>query len=157
MKKDIPNRQGTEYAFIGGGGRPMTKERHEQGTSRYKGKEGSAYAFFYCNADYKQVARKLPDIKERTKSPSDLELSLTEVEKIEEVDEQLQPVLDEARGAKMNYMLKASMPNIGNKRVADELDAIMINVYASQLYAKGEPLNAGIVYQRGERYVFKRQ
>jgi hypothetical protein len=55
----------------------------------------------------------------------------------------------------MNYVLEADSPGMSNARTATEVQDILGGVRYC-LYDKKTPFCSGIVYQRGEEYVFKR-
>jgi len=55
----------------------------------------------------------------------------------------------------MNHVLKATLQGAGNRKAANFLGNIMNGIY-SELYDKSDPFYAGIVYKRGEQYVFRR-
>lgn len=118
---------------------------------------GEAYGFFYYGKDTQDIKKELPSIKDCAQTPSALELTLTEgVRNITTNDPALLSIIKKAEKYHMSHVLKATMPNVGNRRVAQELGDIM-NVMYMQFYAQNEPFNAGIVYKIGEKYVFRRE
>ena len=121
-------------------------------------KQGEAYGFLYCNATTQQIITELADAREITETPSMLGIDL--VSRVDELDTSgdsaLAAIAERAKAAKMSHVIKASMPNAGNRRVAGLVGNLMDGLYASPLYAKGEPYCSGIVYKRGNGYVFKR-
>lgn len=133
-------------------------------------KTGKAYGFFYYKGKAEDISEKLPYIRDMYETPSDLELSLTEgVCKFigtsilgrkalagKPIDTQLRDVATQAKRQHMSHVLEATLPNVGNKMTADLLGDIMTGVNFS-LYDKEEPFYAGIVYKRGEQYVFRRK
>jgi len=54
----------------------------------------------------------------------------------------------------MSHVLKATLPGSGNKKAANYLGNILNGVY-TDLYDRSEPFCAGIVYKKGEQYVFR--
>jgi hypothetical protein len=132
-------------------------------------KIGKAYAFFYCKASKKQIEAEIPPIRECVRTPSKLELSLTEgVYKFmgtrilgrkalvgEPIDTQLRDIAKEAKESGMRYVLEAKYEGATNEQTADELSSILNQVYQSPLYQEGEEFRGGIVYQDMGKYIFR--
>jgi hypothetical protein len=121
-------------------------------TGKYNGK---AYAFFYCKASKVEIEAELPTIRELVRTPSKLELSLTEGTDNTQGDEKLKALAQEANQAGLNYMLHATYPNATNKKTADEVAAILNQAYQSPLYADKEEFRGDIVYKEKDEYVFR--
>ena len=116
---------------------------------------GMAYAFFDCRASKEQIEAELPTIRECVKTPSNLELSLTEgVEKLRG-DTRLMAVAKEAKESGMRYVLQAKYKDATNKQTADEVASVMNQAYQSPLYADKEEFRGAIVYQDMGKYVFR--
>jgi len=118
-------------------------------------KTGKAYAFFYCKASKEQIESELPTIRELVRTPSKLELSLTEGTDNIQDDEKLTALAQEAKQTGLNYTLQATYPNATNKKTADELAAILNQAYQSPLYADKEEFRGGIIYKEKDEYVFR--
>lgn len=118
--------------------------------------DGKAYGFFYYGGR-ESILEVLPEIRERTETPSELTLDLVEgVDNLNtENDSALVEIVQRAKRQSMNHVLKATLTGMKNIRAANFLGNIMNGVYG-KLYDKSEPFYAGIVYKRGEQYVFRR-
>jgi hypothetical protein len=115
---------------------------------------GEAYAFFDCRASKKQIETELPTIRECIKTPSNLELSLTDdVEKLK--DTKLMAIAKEAKESGMRYVLQAKYKGATNKQTADEVASVMNQIYQSPLYADKEEFRGAIVYQDRKKYIFR--
>ncbi|MBI2146125.1 hypothetical protein HYU22_02185 [Candidatus Woesearchaeota archaeon] len=127
-------------------------------TTNDTGSVGTAYGFFYYGGRASQISQVLPKIRKRTETP--LELALEVVEGVDNLntgeDSGLTNVVRRAHEAHMSHVLQATVPAMGNRRAANFVGNIMNGIYA-ELYDRTEPFNAGIVYQRGEQYVFRRK
>ena len=117
---------------------------------------GKAYGFFHY-AGKNSILEVLPQIREGTETP--LELTLDLVRGLDNLDTEndsaLVEIVQQAKRQHMNHALKATLPRMGNRRAANFLGNIMNGIY-TELYDKSEPFYAGIVYKRGEQYVFRR-
>ena len=118
---------------------------------------GKAYGFFNY-AGKRSISEVLPKIREGTKTPPELTLDLVEgVDNLDtENDSALVKIVQQAKQHRMSHVLTATLPDIGNRRTANFLGNIMNGIH-SELYDKTEPFYAGIVYKRGEQYVFRRE
>lgn len=119
---------------------------------------GKAYGFFYYAGRTNTISKVLlPQIRKCTKTPSELSLDLVEgVDNLDtENDSALVKIVQQAKRQHMSHAMKATLPGMGNRRAANFLGNIMIGV-RTNLYDKSEPFYAGIVYRRGEEYVFRR-
>ena len=128
-------------------------------------KTGKAYAFFDCDASKEEIEKELPFIRELVKTPSNLELSLTEgvykfiATKVlgkkwlegKPIDTQLRDIAIEAKKSEMKYVIDATYPDATDYQTAQELSTILNQAYQSPLYKKGEPFKGEIVYQERER------
>ena len=120
---------------------------------------GIAYGFFYYMFDTEDIREEIPDLRDVTKVPKELTLDLIKgVENVDtSADSQLAEIVNKAKRSKMNHVFKATLPNSGNRRVANKLGNLLNGLYQSaNLYDIDEPFCAGIVYKRGEKYVFRR-
>jgi len=130
---------------------------------------GRAYAFFDCRASKEQIEAELPTIRQCVKTPSKLELSLTEgVCKFmgtsilgrkalvgRPIDTQLRDVAKEAKDSGMRYVLEAKYEGATNKQTADEVASVMNQAYQSPLYQKGEQFRGEVVYNERGKYIFR--
>jgi hypothetical protein len=132
-------------------------------------KAGKAYGFFDCRASKEQIEAELPTIRECVKTPSNLELSLTEgIYKLtgtrilgketlagKPVDAQLRDIALEAKNSGIRYLLEASYEGATNKQTADEVADILNQAYQSPLFKQGEPFIGAVVYEENGKYVFR--
>ncbi len=97
---------------------------------------GRAYGFFYY-AGKDSISEVLPQIREGTKTPSELTLDLVAgVDNLDtENDSALVEIVQKAKRQHMTHVLKATLPGMGNRRTANFLGNIMNGVYA-ELYDK---------------------
>jgi hypothetical protein len=137
------------YAFIDGNGNKVTRNN-----SLFK-QVGEAYSFFYCNASKSKIDAEIPIIRKMAKIPSQLELSL--VQGMDNVvgDKKLIALSKEAKQDGINYMLQAKYPNKTNEETANELNAVMVQMYPSPLYKTKEAFRGAIVYKEKNHYVFR--
>ena len=117
-------------------------------------KRGKAYAFFDCKASKQEIEAELPLIRDITRTPSNLELSLTDDIGSVGTDPDLMPIIQEARDSGMKYALRAVNPNSDNRTTANELSTILNQTYQSHLYQKNEPFKGGITYKENGKYNF---
>ncbi|MDP1729349.1 MAG: hypothetical protein Q8L27_04055 [archaeon] len=115
---------------------------------------GRAYAFFNCNASKAQIEAELPKIRQVTQTPSNLELTLDNIEATQD-DNELIALAKEAKEAGLKYALKAKYPKSTNKQTADELAGILNQTYQSPLYQPNEPFKGAIIYQEKGKYIFR--
>lgn len=126
---------------------------------------GRAYAFFDCRASKAEIEAELPKIRQCVKTPSNLELTLTEgpckflgtriLNTPRDIPE-LRHYIQEAKASKMKYVLEAKYEGATNKQTADELAAVLNQAYQSPLYADKEEFREAIIYQNHlGGYVFR--
>jgi hypothetical protein len=109
---------------------------------------GEAYAFFYCNAPKEEIERELPNIREISQTPKDLELYLTEGILPDRLNHpELREIAMDAKRAGLRYTLKANYLRATNERTATELEAIMRTAYSSPLYKKGEDFRGEVYFK----------
>ncbi len=72
-KKEFPR----DMSFVDRQGNVVHPSKKDY-DARKSAKIGKAYAFFDCSANYEQIEAELPNIRTAVKTPSELELSLTE-------------------------------------------------------------------------------
>jgi len=115
------------------------------------------YGFLYYAGRTKHISEVLPQIKEGTETPKKLKLKVIEgVENLDvRGDSQLVEIAKQAKDCHMSHVIEATLPDMKNVRAANYLGNVMSGIY-SELYGKKEPFNAGIVYKRGDKYVFRR-
>lgn len=118
---------------------------------------GIAYGFFFY-AGKRSILEVLPRIRKGTKTPPELTLDLIEgLNNLDTAnDSALVDIVEQAKQHHMSHVLKANLPEVGNRRTANFLGNIMSGIYR-ELYDKSEPFNSGIVYKRGDKYVFRRE
>ena len=126
---------------------------------------GEAYAFFYCGASKEAIEAELPKIRECVRTPSNLELSLTEgvmkfvgtriLTSTLKNKSQLIAIAKEAKEGGMRYVLEAKYEGATNKQAADEVASVINQAYQSPLYADKEEFRGSIVYQDMGKYVFR--
>ena len=118
---------------------------------------GTAYGFFYYQGETRNILKVLPEVREKAVIPPEVSLNL--VEGMDNVnlqnDSALVEIIEKAKRQHLSHALKATWFNVGNHKVAQELADVLNGIYLT-LYEQTEPFYTGIVYQRGERYVFKK-
>lgn len=112
---------------------------------------GKAYAFFECDATYKDIEHDLPAILELTKAPSGLEIALHE--DIEQVtgDAELVELAREAKAEGLPFILEATYPGETNRKTANEISVIFNEVH--QAY-KG--FWGAITYRENDTYSIRK-
>ena len=119
-------------------------------------KTGKAYGFFYYNGKIQDITKVLPNIVRKTKTPEDIDLEVSSVKNLEtKGDSPLVDIVEQAERSRMSHVITATLPNEGNFKTANYLGNVLNGVHF-KLYGKKEPFNAGIVYKRGDKYVFRR-
>jgi len=121
---------------------------------------GKAYGFFECGASKQRIESALPFLKEDALTPSALELTLIEGMDNLKGDAKLMALAQQAKGYGINYVLEAKYPGESNEQASNEqasieLSAIFNLICVSNLYKKGEPFNAEIVYEQDGEYLFR--
>jgi len=114
---------------------------------------GKAYAFFNCNATPEVIEAEIPNIRRLVRTPTNLELSLTENTGLIKGDRELQALAEEAKTAGLKYILTAKCPKKDNRETAQELTGILNQAYQSPLYQKDEPFSGDVLYRHRSRYV----
>jgi len=118
-------------------------------------KTGKAYGFFYCNASKEAIESELPTIRKLVKTPSKLELSLTEGMDNLKGTSKLTALAQEAKQDGINYILEATYSDASNKQTADEVANILNQTYQSPLYKDKEQFRGAVVYENKGEYVFR--
>ncbi len=119
---------------------------------------GEAYSFFHCDTSREQIKMTLPRVRELTQTPSELELYLYEGDEIFkklEGNTKLTGMSEDIKEAGINYLLHGYYPTQTNKQTADELAAVMINLYGSGIFADDNKFARAIVYKDKNEYVFR--
>jgi len=117
---------------------------------------GKAYGFLYYAGKTRHISEALPQIREGTETPKKLKINVEDIDNFDaRGDSKLTKILEQAKSSHMSHVIEATLPDMKNVRAANYLGNIMIGIY-SELYGKKEPFNAGIVYKRGDKYVFRR-
>lgn len=114
---------------------------------------GEAYAFFNCTASKDEIERKIPTIRNLTKTPNELELYLTEGTDSLKGNTELRQIAGEAREAGIKYVMKANYPTGTNRQTADELSGILNQAYQSPLFKEGEEFRGSIFYKEKGNYL----
>ncbi len=119
-------------------------------------KTGEAYGFFYYDGQTKDIANVLQDIRKRTETPTEMSLELIEgMGSIDtKKDSALVGIVEQAKRQHMSHALKAALPGGGNRKAANFLGNVMNGIYVCLYDSKG-PFYTGIVYKRGDRYIFR--
>ncbi len=113
---------------------------------------GTAYAFFKSRSDPGAFKKEMPAIRELSRIPPKVELSLfSDLKKITGNDE-IVAISNEAIHAGMNYSLRATYPGKNGKETATELSIFMNQTYRSSLYQDGEEFSGAIVYERSGHF-----
>ncbi|MCR4284426.1 MAG: hypothetical protein NUV97_00065 [archaeon] len=111
-------------------------------------KIGKAYAFFDCNASKGDIEEELPFIRECVHTPNELELMFMEGIDSLTSDLELLQIVGESNEVNMRYVMEAKYPNNSNEKTAEELSAILNQVYQSFLSQKREQFRGTIFYKR---------
>ena len=118
---------------------------------------GEAYGFFHYQGLTSDIEGVLPSAREKASSPLELTLELSEdFEALAAAEPALGRIVEKAQRAHMSHVLRAQLPGAGNRKAATEIGDLLNEIYRSPLYDKKAPFCAGIVYKRGEEYVFRR-
>lgn len=118
-------------------------------------KIGKAYGFFDCSASKTEIEGKLPVVREYTKTPSGLELSLIEGVENLKGDSKLMALAKEAKESGMRYVMKATYPDATNEKTSGELQALLINTSNSLFCMTDEHIRGEIVYKEKGEYLFR--
>ncbi len=114
-------------------------------------KTGKAYGFLRCSTPKEEIEAELPFIRNLSKTPSELRLSLREgIDNIG--DSKLEPIITKARKDAMRYSIKATYAGATNKETADELSVIINQAYQSPLFFD-EQFKGKIAYEENGEYV----
>lgn len=114
---------------------------------------GRAYAFFDCGASKEEIKAELPLIRRCAKTPSELELSITEGIGNLKRDNQLTSIARDAKDSGMRYFLEAKCLEATNEKTADEVADILNQ---TSLYFDEEEFRGKVIYQdENEEYVFR--
>ena len=155
----------------------VDREGRKVNTSPTAKPGGKAYGFFDCNASKGEIEGYLPFIREVTQTPSELELSLTEGLGGLEGDPLLMPAYESAKSRirfpsamstqdrlmtkqeigdrELRYTIQVTVPDKTNERAAEELDAILNNMYNLHLYQENDPFRGAIVFEENGKYVLR--
>jgi len=167
-EKEFPG----DMSFIDGQGHEVHPSRKDY-DSKKPGNVGKAYAFFDCDASSEQIEESMPCTRHDARTPKDLELLLHEgtsgLQPDEMLAKQIQYLRDnrvmsserlkqgheeEKRSlASMKYILEAHYKGSSNKATANELDAVMNNVFR---FNKDQGLFRGaVIYEENNKYFFR--
>ena len=116
---------------------------------------GRAYGFFNCNQPKAVIEAELPYLRRAVGTPSDLELTLIDGLDNLQVPAGLSPIVAEAKQYGIQYVLEARYNGATHQKAADEVAAVLNQAYNSDLYETGEAFEGQIVYQQGDKYVFR--
>ena len=117
---------------------------------------GIAYGFMYCEASKDEFEKELPALRRAAQTPSNLELSLMEVDNILKDDKGLQPMVDLAHESNFNYAIKAVCPKTSNENTAAELSQILMQANQSILNRAGE-LSGETIFKKDGKYLILNQ
>ncbi len=115
---------------------------------------GKAYGFFDCRASKEEIEAELPRIRELSKTPSELELSLIEDMDNLKGDEELMSIARDATYQGIRWVLETMYPGVTNKEAADETVSILNQAYQTPLYEDEESFRGAVVYKEKDRYTF---
>lgn len=136
---------GGEYEFVDREGRLVRSTR--EGLKSL----GKAYGFVDCSASVGEIEAELPEVREDTKTPSELELSLKEGIDGIKGDSDLRAI---AILQNPKYTIEATYPGATNKETAEELTALLINTSNSLFCQTDEHIRGKVTYKENEKYVF---
>ena len=116
-------------------------------------KSGRSYGIFDCNASKQRIQAELPKLRRLTGTPSDLELSIRDIDDVRG-DSDLMPRIRDAKKAGMRYVAEADCPNATNADAARALTIISNQGYQSPLWKKDEPYRGEIIHKENGKYAF---
>jgi hypothetical protein len=117
-------------------------------------KSGEAYAFFDCKASKENIEKEIVDIRRVIGTPSKLELSLTEGINPNSFNHpELRAIAQEAKDARIRYVLGAKYNGATNRQTADELSSVLNQAYQSPLYYDKERFVGWIFYEENKHYI----
>jgi len=118
-------------------------------------KQGEAYGFFYYSGSTESLAERMPEMRKKAHTPGSMNVTLLDkFDNLDKDDPALTEIIEKANNSHMSHVVKAVMPDKGNRYVAMEVGDILSQIYRN-FYAKNEPFCAGVVYKRGNQYVFR--
>ncbi|MEK6894373.1 MAG: hypothetical protein AABX10_02830 [Nanoarchaeota archaeon] len=112
---------------------------------------GEAYAFFDCDASKEDIEKEIPLIRRVAQTPNELELGLLRL--IDEMSLNVYTGLRETRDIGMKYIMKANYPNATNSKTADELAAVLNQIYQSPFFKPGDDFRGSIYYKEKGKYI----
>ncbi len=116
---------------------------------------GKAYAFFGCRATKDQIEGQLPLIRGLSQAPENLQLTLYGIDNFGG-DIEFSRFITPAKKRGNEYVLEAAYPAATNEETADNLAAIMNNLYSgSPLFEKGDEYRGEIVYKKGDKFMLR--
>ena len=121
-------------------------------TQKTENKPGKAYGFFDCEATKGEIKGWIPQVREASKTPKQLELILTKDIDLLEVDSDL---LQISQKLDSKYVMEANYQGGTNEETAKELGAILNNLFQSPAYKPGEKFSGEIVYKENKNYIFR--
>ena len=126
--------------------------------TNYKPKTAKAYAFFHYKGKMADILDELPRARQLAKTPMSLEIKASKVNLLDcSNDSALAKIVEDAKSKHITHVLEATSPYLGNRKTAEELYAVLGNIFNSPLYAKNDPLLGGVTYRQGDKYVFMRK
>ena len=117
---------------------------------------GKAYGFLYYGGKTEDIVRELSNVRDFARTPRELTQKVSDIDGFNTEDSALEDIVKSAKINQMSHVIEAEMPQASNRTVANELFSVFSYVYLSGLYQKNEPFNDGIVYKRGNSYIFNR-
>ena len=121
--------------------------------------EGRAYVFSYYKGKIEDVIDELPRAQQLAETAPGLKIDV--IAKLDDLadsnDPKLTKVVQDAQHNRMNYALRATLPNAGNRKTAEELNRVLANIHTSPLYGENDLLLGGIAYKHGDEYIFLRR
>ncbi|MBT3940857.1 hypothetical protein HOD83_03435 [Candidatus Woesearchaeota archaeon] len=124
---------------------------------------GMAYGFFPRVAEELILESDLPWLRERAETPSEITLKLVDVSELDTENDFILDQIVQLAEKNESQVVKATLtqelstkPRSGNRITAYHLSEFIEFVYAG-LRGQSEKRPVGVVYKRGESYVFKRK
>jgi hypothetical protein len=117
---------------------------------------GEAYGFLKYGGKIEDILNEIPYIRTTAQTPPELSLTIIEgAENLEtKSDSGLAELAERAKGANLNYVFKANLPNANNASTAGELQDMINQLHQTSLYNEGQMsyYDFAIAYKEGSEY-----
>ncbi|MFA5887913.1 MAG: hypothetical protein WC852_04345 [Candidatus Nanoarchaeia archaeon] len=115
---------------------------------------GEAYGFLKYGGKIEDILKYIPAVRNSALTPPELSLTIIEgAENLEtKSDSGLAELAERAKGANLNYVFKANLPNADNATTAGELGDMINQLYQTPLYKEGQEFFAEIAYKQDDKY-----